>query len=75
MNQRQKHSPRFFETDNYWLGYYQTELEVNQRPILKSTRQKHWLSNRGRKKIPFNKSVISKKTKAEKKRSNHGKSC
>ena len=31
MNCRQKHSPRFFETDDYWLGYYQAESEVNQR--------------------------------------------
>jgi len=63
MNQRQIHSSRFFKTDDYWLGYYQAELEVNQRPILKSTRQKNWISNPGeRKRVTFHSSVISEKT-------------
>ena len=48
------------------MGYYQTELKVNQRLILKSTRQKNWLSIPGKKCVTFHKSVISKKIKAEK---------
>ena len=66
---RKQNSSRFFKTDDYWLGYYQEELEVNQRPaILKSTRQKNWLSNPGeQKRVTFHSSVISKKIKTEKK--------
>ena len=64
MNGRQKlDSSKFFETVDYWLGYYQ--VESGQRSILKSTRQKNWLAHPGGKRVTFQSLIPKKEIKVE----------